>query len=195
MWQRRLRLAIALFVVVFAVAVGVSLHRGQARKTAAVPPVRQHPDASIENPQGGSYQRTEQGKVTFSLKFGSQTTYPDGRTKLGNNVTIELPDKDGRAVRIDAREVNLINPPEGELSQAECSGGVKLTTSDGVTLTGAQATYDRASSMFRVPGAVAFSKGRMNGTGNGASYDLTHELLTVLDRVAVDVAPDEQGSG
>jgi lipopolysaccharide export system protein LptA len=195
MWQKRLRLAIALFVVVFAVAVAVSLHRGQARKTAAAPPVRQHPDASIENPQGGSYQRTEQGKVTFSLKFGSQTTYPDGRTKLGNNVTIELPDKDGRSVRIDAREVNLINPPEGELSQAECSGGVKLTTSDGVTLTGAQATYDRASSMFRVPGAVAFSKGRMSGTGNGASYDLTHELLTVLDRVAVDVAPDEQGSG
>ncbi len=195
MWQKRLRLAIALFVVAFAVVVAVSLHRGQARKTTAAPPVRQHPDASIENPNGGSYQRTEQGKVTFSLKFGSQTTYPDGRTKLGNNVTIELPDKSGRSVTIHAREVNLVNPPEGELSHAECTGGVKLTTSDGVTLTGAQATYDRASSMFRVPGAVAFSKGRMSGTGNGGTYDLNHELLTILERVAVDVAADEQGGG
>ena len=54
MWQRRLRAAIAVFVVVFAAIVGVLLHRGQARKTTATPPVRQHPDhVLVRDPHPG----------------------------------------------------------------------------------------------------------------------------------------------
>ncbi len=195
MWRKRLRLAIALFVVLFAAVVVLSLFRGRTRKAEPLPAARIDPNATVENRAGATYQRTQQGKTVFSLKFGSQLTYSDGRTKLGGGVTVVLPDRDGRTVTIEARDANLLNPPEHELSHAEFSGGVKLTTSDGVTVRGAQASYDDREAMVRVPGPVTFSKGRMTGSGVGATYDRNREVLWLLDKAQVDVAPDEKGEG
>ena len=195
MWRKRLRLAIALFVVIFTAGVALSLRSGRARKPEAVAPVRVDPNASVENRGGGTYERMEQGKVTFAVKFGSQLTYPDGRSKLAGGVKLELPDKEGRKVTIEAPEVNLLSPPEQNLSNAEFSGGVKLTTSDGITVTSAQVSYDKREDMVRIPGALSFSKGRMTGSGVGGTYDLAHELLSLLDQARVDAAPDEKGGG
>jgi lipopolysaccharide export system protein LptA len=195
MWLKRLRLGIALFVVIFAIVVGVSLRKGHKRIAQAPPPVRQDPTASIENPQGGTFQRTEHGKTTFSLKFGSQLTYADGRSKLGKGVDVTFLDKDGRTVNISSIEANLLNPPDRGLTHAEFSGGVTLTTSDGLSLKGAEATYDKAQEMVRVPGAVTFSKGRMTGSGSAATYDFSHEVLSVMDQAKMDVTPDEKGAG
>ncbi len=195
MWLKRLRLAIGLFVVIFAIGVAVSLRSGRKRVAQAPPPVRQDPSASIENPQGGTYERTEHGKTTFSLKFGNQLTYPDGRSKLGRGVEVTFLDKDGRTVKITSEEANLLNPPDKGLTHAEFVGGVKMTTSDGVTVTGAEATYDKAQDMVRVPGAITFAKGRMSGSGNAGTYDFAHEILSVMDQAKVDVAPDEKGGG
>ena len=160
MWLKRLRLAIGLFVVIFAIGVAISLRSGRKRVAQAPPPVRQDPSASIENPQGGTYERTEHGKTTFSLKFGNQLTYPDGRSKLGRGVEVTFLDKDGRTVKITSTEANLLNPPDKGLTHAEFVGGVKMTTSDGVTVTGAEATYDKAQDMVRVPGAARWAEFR-----------------------------------
>jgi len=59
-------------VLIFAIVVAVSLRKGHKRIAQAPPPVRQDPTASIENPQGGTFQRTEHGKTTFSLKFADE---------------------------------------------------------------------------------------------------------------------------
>ena len=179
MWRKRLRLGIALFVVIFAVVVGVSLRNGRRRVQTVPAPNRIDRSASIENTQGGVYERTEHGKVTFSLKFGSQLTYPDGRSKLGGGVDVSFLDKDGKTVRIKSQEATLFNPPDQGLTHAVFQGGVTLSTSDGVTLTGAEGTYDKPENTVRVPGPIKFTKGRMTGTGNGAVYDFGHEVLSV----------------
>jgi lipopolysaccharide export system protein LptA len=195
MWQKRLRLAIAVFVVLFAVVVVVSLRSGRARKGGSAPLVRQDPQASIENPNGGTYERTEQGKTTFSLKFGSQFTYADGHTKLGRGVELKFLDKNSRMVTIVSQEANLMNPPDQGLTNAEFRGDTTLTTSDGVRIKSAQASYDKHDETLRAPGPVTFSKGRMTGSGHGGTYDFNHEVLTVLDQAQIDVAPDEKGGG
>jgi len=195
MWRKRLRLGIALFVVIFAVVVGVSLRNGRRRVQTVPAPNRIDRSASIENTQGGVYERTEHGKVTFSLKFGSQLTYPDGRSKLGGGVDVSFLDKDGKTVRIKSQEATLLNPPDQGLTHAVFQGGVNLSTSDGVTLTGAEGTYDKPENTVRVPGPIRFTKGRMTGTGNGAVYDFGHEVLSVLDQAKVDTTADEKGAG
>ena len=178
MWRKRLRLGIALFVVIFAVVVGVSLRNGRRRIQTVPAPNRIDRSASIENTQGGVYERTEHGKVTFSLKFGSQLTYPDGRSKLGGGVDVSFLDKDGKTVRIKSQEATLFNPPDQGLTHAVFQGGVTLSTSDGVTLTGAEGTYDKPENTVRVPGPIKFTKGRMTGTGNGALVvQVAHERV------------------
>ena len=96
MWQKRLRVAIALFVVVFAAMVVVSLRRGHKQRATSTTIVRSDPKAAIENRGAGVYERWSEGKKTFSLNFGKSLTYSDGRTKLFGPVKVELPDKGGR---------------------------------------------------------------------------------------------------
>ncbi len=49
--------------------------------------------------------------------------------------------------------------------------------------------------MTRIPGPLAFKKGRMTGTGVGATYDQGRNVLWLLDQAKVDVAPDAKGNG
>ncbi len=195
MWQKRLRLAIALFVVVFAALVVVSLRRGHSERASTPRPERSDPAASVENRGGGVYERSSEGKTTFSLKFGNSLTYSDGRTKLSSGVEVLLPDKAGRRVTITSQDAMVMNPPDKGLSNAEFQGNVKLVTSDGLTVISDRATYDEKEGIARVPGAVKFSKGRMRGSGTGATYDRNRDVLWILDAANVDVTADEKGGG
>jgi len=47
--------------------------------------------------------------------------------------------------------------------------------------------------MTRIPGAVEFKKGRMSGSGVGATYDQQRNVLWLLDQAKVDVAADPKG--
>src|SRR5262245_27537909 len=98
-WQKRLRVAIAIFVVVFAAVVVVSPRRGHSTQTPA-PEVKKRDDKAVTEGGVGDITNSEKGKVTFSLKFGNQLTYEDGRSKLGGGVTVVLPDKNGRSITI-----------------------------------------------------------------------------------------------
>src|SRR6185436_4449890 len=57
------------------------------------------------------------------------------------------------------------------------------------------ATYSQSEGMLTIPGAVAFKRGRMNGTGVGATYDFNREVLWLQAEPHVTVAPDEKGQG
>ena len=49
--------------------------------------------------------------------------------------------------------------------------------------------------MLNVPGDVRFTKGRMTGTGVGATYDRDRDVLWLLDQAHITVTPDEKGQG
>ena len=198
-WQKRVRTAIAIFVVVFAAVVAVSLRRGlKPAPGVATAPHKLDPTAVINNLGEGIHEThdpSKEGKVTFRIKFGNQLTYADGSSKFGGGVKVEMPDKNGRRILIESQDARVTVPPGKQIGVAEFTGGVKLTTSDGIVVTTSAATYSDDEQMTRIPGALAFKKGRMTGTGVGATYDQARSVLWLLDQAKVDVAADKNGDG
>jgi lipopolysaccharide export system protein LptA len=184
--------------VVFAAIVAVALRRGQkpAAEAALVPrKIDSGKEVAFQSPQGGTTQSYSMGKLGAKITFGTQVTYTDGSTKFGNGVTVELPDKNGRRIIVESQEARVTVPPGKQVGTAEFNGRVKLTTSDGIVVTTENATYNDDEQMTRIPGPLQFKKGRMSGTGVGATYDRTRDVLWLLDQAKVDVAPDKKGSG
>ena len=145
----------------------------------------------------GTHRRTNSdGKLTFELNFKSQFTYADGRTVL-RDADLTVPQADGGTATIFGGEMELIIPASGDqpLQTATITKGAKLRTSDGLEMTSAQATYDERTGMMNVPGDVRFTKGRMTGTGVGASYDRDRNVIWLLDRAHITVTPDQKGQG
>jgi lipopolysaccharide transport protein LptA len=194
-WQKRLRIVIALFVVAFAAMLVVSLRKGRTSAAPPVIPKKLDPNAEVQTTGGVDFTRSTEGKAAFSIKAGNQATYADGRSKFGGGVTVVLPDKNGRQITIQSQDADVMVPPGKQIGTAVFGGGVTLTTSDGVTVSSATATYNDDEQMARIPGPVTFKKGRMTGGGIGATYDQARNVLWILDKAKVDVAPDKQGSG
>lgn len=195
-WQKRLRLGIALFVVVFAAVVVLALLRGRkpAATTAQLPKkIDAGKEVLSQSPEGGIAQSYTMGKLGAKITFGNQVTYTDGSTKFAGGVTVELPDKSGRKIIVEAQEARGQAPAPGkQVGDTEFSGSVKLTTSDGIVVTTDNATYSDEEQMTRIPGPLKFTRGRMTGSGFGATYDQARNVLWLLDQAKVDVAPDKK---
>jgi lipopolysaccharide export system protein LptA len=199
MWRKRLRFAIALFVVVFAAVVGIALRKGH--KPAAAPvaaPKKLDEKAVVNNMGNGEYVLRDPlkgGQIKLRIKFGNQLTYADGSSKFGNGVRIELPDRNGRQVVLEGQEARITIPPGKQVGTVDIGGGTKLTTSDGIVVNTASASYNDDEQMTRIPGPLTFKKGRMTGSGVGGTYDQTRGVLWLLDQARVDVAPDKKNNG
>ena len=194
-WQKIARLVIAAFVIVFAAVVFVAVRRPAPRPEAAGT-TRTDKDSVAEVRGTGEYVRHAAGKVSFKVLFESQLMYPDGRNVL-KNATITLPDRNGRTITVTGGEAELVAPNEGqtELSTARLSKNVTLKASDGLEVRSADATYDDKTGVVTVPGQVEFTRGRMTGSGVGATYDRTRDVLWLLERAKIVVTPAENGSG
>ncbi|HEY3885659.1 MAG TPA: hypothetical protein VGL62_10655, partial [Vicinamibacterales bacterium] len=194
MWRKYLRLAIGAFVVIFVAVVAVSLHRGR-RPPPAAPVPKGDPNAVLQTQDGGKWINWGEGKKKLQIKFGRQATYSDNHSVFAGGVTMDIPDREGRSITIDAQEADVTTPPGRTIGTAAVKGGVRLVTTDGITVTSATATYDDTSGVAQIPGPLTFTRGRMAGTAVGGSYDRRRELLSLFDHVKVDVAPAPQGGG
>jgi LPS export ABC transporter protein LptC len=194
-WQKIARLAIAVFVVVFAAIVFYAMRQRSTApvRTGAVPP-REAGAMSTSGP--GVFESHEKGKLNYAIQFKSQSSYKDGRTKI-HGVTLTLPDRNGRTFTVTSDEAEVVAPPEKpqDLNTAKLTGNVKLTTDNGVVVTAGHASYDNSTGILTVPGPVDFTRGRMKGTGVGATYDKTRDVLWLLAQAHVTVAPDAAGAG
>src|SRR4051812_3216215 len=187
-WQKRARLGIGIFVVVF---VAVVIAAGRHRKTPPppeAPPTRVDPAAVVEGHGTGKIEHTRDGRLIFSLKFGSQLTYPDGRSKLTGGVSVTA-DRNGRPFTITSSEAD-VSMKGNDLDTAHFIQGVKLKSND-LEVAAEDATYTEADGMVKVPGPVTFARGRMKGSGVGATYDRTREVLWLLDQARISVAADK----
>src|SRR6266542_970210 len=191
-WQKKARAAIALFVIVFVAIVAVALRQRKGTPTQTPPPPRVDKTANIENTGGGNYEQfRKDGSLAFRIKFGSQLSYPDGRTKLGKAEITTT--KNGKPFTITSDEADVLQSGP-DLKTAHFIKHVKLT-SEATEVTADDATYDEQAGMLTIPGAVAFRRGRMNGTGTGATYDFNREVLWLLKDAHIKVAPDDKGQG
>ena len=191
-WQRKARIAIAAFVIVFIAIVVVALRERKGPPPVAAVPERRDKDCVLENTQSGEVKQSKDGKIVFAMKFGAQCSYQDGRTRLGNGVHITFA-RNGKPYVIDSREAE-ISMANDDLNTGHFVGAVRLT-SEGTEVTSEDATYDKPAGMLKAPGAVAFKRGRMQGTGVGATYDFNREVLWLLAQPHVTVTADEKGQG
>ncbi len=191
-WQRKARFAIAIFVIAFIAIVVVALRQRKAPPTSVEVPERHDKDCILENTQSGEVKQSKDGKIVFAMKFGAQCSYPDGRTRLGNGVEI-MSTRNGKPFTVVSREAEVVQSGD-ELKTAHYIGAVKLT-SEGTEVTTDDATYDHQAGLLKAPGPVAFKRGRMQGTGVGATYDLNREVLWLLAQPHVTVTADEKGQG
>jgi LPS export ABC transporter protein LptC len=194
-WQKTARLVIAVGVVLFTALVLVTLRRN--RPPAATPTTpRTDADASVQVQGRVVNIRTKEGKVVLSVSAQGAVTYPDGRTKLQKAV-LTLPDRDGRTLTVTSDEMEVTGPAGNlaELASAKMTGNVRMTSTDGLVITTAEATYDQPISLLKVPGPVEFTRNRLKGTGVGATYDEARQVLWLLKDAHVTVAPDAKGEG
>ena len=195
-WQKAARLSIAVFIVVFAGIVFLAL-----RKSGSVQPKAETlkiDDKPIAQTLGGAdWKRVDKaGKVLFSIKSQNQKIYEDGRNIFAQ-ATLTMPDRDGRTITITSDEAESTKPPEGtsDFATANVRGNVKLRTSDDLVLTCNEGSYNAKDGMMQVPGPVTFTRGRMTGTGTGATYDRDRDVLWVLADAHITVVPDATGGG
>jgi LPS export ABC transporter protein LptC len=195
-WQKTARLAIVAFVIVFAGVVLFTMRQRRATPQAPVPEIARSAadDAAVYNPSGVDYKETADGKLVFRLQAKRHWAYPDGRQKL-EEVAFTLPDREGKTIVIKADKAEVTTPPDKQIGTANFTGNVRLTTNDGIEVTAATAVYDDASGVMTVPGPVEFTRGRMKGTGIGATYDKNRDVLWLLDRAHITLAPDAAGLG
>lgn len=193
-WQKAARLAIVTFVCAFAGVVFFTM-----RQRAATPEVTEEihridPGAVLENPDGGeqTFLRPD-GSLALRVSFKRHLGYADGRTKLGG-VDLTLPDRGGRTINIRSEEADVITSG-AVVGAADFRGNVRLTTSDGIALSSEEAKYNESEGIVTIPGAVEFSRGRMKGSGVGATYDHKRDVLWLLDKARVTIAPDATGAG
>src|SRR5688572_4491173 len=193
-WQKIARLAIASFVIVFAGMVFFIMRQRTA--TPADVPVEARPfeGAKLVNQGPLEAELTQNGKLRYRIVGKQHRVYPDGRNTI-EHVELTLPDRKGKTIVIKADEAEVTQPPGKELGVAVFRKNVVLSSSDGLEVKTATATYTDANGVITVPGPVEFKRGRMSGTGVGATYDQAKDVLWLLDQVHITVAPDPTGTG
>ncbi len=188
-WQRWARLAVAVFLVGFSAVVYLAIRGRAPGSEAESPPERVDLAAASE---------TAPGVLTFSngetLGFEQALSYADGRVRL---ITVELkvPDEKGRVVTIRADQAVRREAGGSEIGHVDFTGHVDVTSTDDLHVTADEASYDAQSGMVSAPGAVRFERGRLSGTGIGASYDRARDRLWLLSDARVSFAADGAGAG
>jgi LPS export ABC transporter protein LptC len=189
LWQRRARLFIAVFGLIFAVFVAFSFRRrGPASET---PPTASIPAGVVVESTGCTLERFTLSRPDLSVKCAKSALYADGTSTLFG-VEIATDERNGtRTFTVTAKE--------GRIGQKESTialdGDVRLSASDGLTAKTEHATYATSDGTVRAPGPVEFARGRMQGTGVGMTYDKGRDALTLLDQAVVHIAADAQGAG
>ena len=184
-----LRWALAIFAIGFAVWLAILLRQNRRDEVASADP-RTDPNAIVES-SGGLITRTRGDQRDFDIQHQGLLTYPDGRTTF-KQVVVTVPERDDRRGFVLSGDQGEV---AGDGERVLFTGSLRLETSDGLTMTGPEASYDAADGVVRVTGDVAFEKARMRGQSVGATYDNVRDVLWLLEQARIDVTPDAQGQG
>jgi lipopolysaccharide export system protein LptA len=182
-WQRRTRIGLAIFGLVFGGIVYLSI--GERRTPPPPEPVQRTDPKAVSETTEGDFQRLRASESPFSFKFARQLAYDDGSLKHFE-IEITVHKSDGRTYVVTADEA-FAGPNQ---KARQLTGHVKLSVSDGFELTTDRATHSEDESMVRAPGAVQFRKGGMSGSGTNATYDQTRDILTIAEQAKVTMSDD-----
>jgi lipopolysaccharide export system protein LptA len=189
-WQKPARIGVA--VIGIASAIAVYLAMGERRATPAPRPITRTDDKAIVEFSDTVTEHFFGDRKDLELKDAKFSAYRDGSVKLsgesGNFFTILFHKGESRVIEIRTREAKISK----DENYFDLTGPVKLLDSDGFWLETDRATINRADSIFHVPGAATFGKGRMTGSGVGFSYDETRQVLLISQKARIKTV-DEAG--
>jgi LPS export ABC transporter protein LptC len=188
-WQRRARLVIAVFAVIFAVVVFFAFER-RTHRPASAPDPRMTPGVALES-TGGHFERFKLSREDLTVDYEKLLTYPDGKTKLLGVRITSTNRSDGRTFVVTGKEAQVHENP----TTYAIDGDVNLIASDGLTAKSEHATYADGDDTVRAPGPVVFAKGRMSGSGVGMEYNKAADVMTILEQAVVHIKADEKGAG
>lgn len=185
-WQQRLRIGIALFGAAFLVMLYFAF---RPPKPVESPPgrgtTRKDPGATAQS-TGGDLLNLLREVENFRLEYDRLLTYPDGRQKLTRARVVVL-NRGGRDFVVTANEAE-VGPSQDQIVM---QGAVELTASDGLVVRTGAATYSQAEGILRAPGPSVFSRGRVSGAAVGMTYDKPRDVLSLLDRAVMKMAPEQ----
>lgn len=188
-WQRRMRWVLGAFAIVFAVVVVFAFKRS-APAPASQPGVPTDPGAVVQS-TGGIINRFKFSREDVSVQYEKQLSYADGSAKMIGVKVVSTEREGGRTFTVTGNEGRL-----GENNATILlDGDVRLESTDGFTARTEHATYADADGIVRATGPVEFSRGRLNGSGIGMTYDKTQDALTILDQAVIRFDPDDRGAG
>jgi LPS export ABC transporter protein LptC len=188
-WQGRARWALGMFVLIFGVIVFFAIGRRQEVTVPAEALARLDPDAVVES-TGAQVFRVSGSRQDFVVEMARQLTYADGRTR-GEIVKVTVDERAGRSFVLRGREAEIAP----DQTHVELRGDVQMDASDGLAVSTEHATYDRTGGIVRAPGPLQFSRGRLSGSGVGATWDQNRQVLWLVDQARIVIAADGQGQG
>jgi LPS export ABC transporter protein LptC len=187
-WHGPARLILAIFAIVFAVGVYFSIGR-RPRPTGPAPQTQADREAVVVS-QAGEVIMFKGSKQDVRIEHQKRITYQSGRTKFFTT-KVTILDRGERNFEVTSDEAEVAE----NQSAIDMRGHVVITASDGLTVKTDNATYTQSDETMRAPGKVEFSRARMTGTSQGATYDKTRDVLWLLDQAHIVVTPDEKGQG
>jgi LPS export ABC transporter protein LptC len=173
-WQRWLRLVLGVFVVVFAVGVYVAMRRQPSPPPRR--PVATLDSKAVMGASRGTFRVLKGGTVDCIIDYDSVLEYAADATKIGG-VKATFPRRTGRDLEVRGDKASVTQ----DQSTFSITGNVRFTTSDGLVLTTAEASYAKAEGIVRAPGKVEFTRAAMRGSGVGMTYDQQRDILSLLD--------------
>lgn len=186
-WQRRTRLALLVAAIGIAIAVVAAFRRSPlVQAPAAVAP--SDPKALVESASGFK-SRLNRDHEEVRIDYKTLTTYPDNSAKL-SGVKVTTIRAGGRTFVITGNQADL----KGE-NDISLHGDVRIVASDGMEIRTEHASYTDADAVIRAPGPVEFTRGRLSGSGLGATYAKNDDVLTIEKKALVRMTPTSEGSG
>ena len=182
-WQKRLRAAIAVFGVIFAVVLFVAIRGGKpaARNTQNVGRVDR---TAVAEATKGRVQSLGALKEKYIVDYDTWLAYEDGRLKL-TGVRAKVPPRNGSAFRLKANEAE-IGPNQEQLV---VRGSVEWTSDDGLVAQTEEASFNQKEGLLRTAQPFAFRRNRLSGSSTGMTYDQNRDVIWFLQNAVLKMAP------
>src|SRR5262245_32072064 len=181
-WQKRLRVGLAVFGILFAGLVYRSI--GERRVAGPVRPAERTDPAAVMETRQAEAQQVRGTEQDFQIKSDRTLTYADNSLKhVDPVITVH---RGERSYVVTAKEASA-GPNQVEL---QLTGAVKISVSDGFELNTERGTFNQNESIARAPGAVTFKKGHMSGSGSNATYNQKDDVLNIAERARIMVIED-----
>ena len=185
-WQRLIRVALALFVVGVVVSVALGLRGRTASTPDAVVAERTDPDAVIETRGSRIVQADEWGE-NLRVVADRQDTYRDGALRLIDNVEVTVADRADRSgFVLTGSEARL----DSDKTEVVLTGDVRMQSEDGLLATTDEATYSDVEGVVRMPTHTTLRRSGLQATGERAQYDRASDVVRLLASAQVDLLFD-----